>query len=129
MDAADLKLDTQSALNIDLTPVFEGLDNSCDNQGTLRDGSSDLRQSCVRLRDDGFFNCRLNGRPLAILLQQFYDASGGNPKVGWSPRELATRFNQAVSFHYLETNIKVLLINSSELRADSIGAKRFIRGR
>jgi hypothetical protein len=71
----------------------------------------------------------LNGRPLAIFVQQYNDASGGNPKVGWSPRKLATRFNQAVSFHYLETNIKVLLIDSSELGADSIGAQRFIRGR
>ena len=129
MDTVDLKLDTQSTLNIDLTLLFEGLYDSCDDQWTLLNSSSDFRQSRVRLLYDGSFNCRLNGRPLAILVQQFNDALGGNPKVGWSPRELATRFNQAVSFHYLETNIKVLLINSSELRANSIGVKRFIRGR
>jgi hypothetical protein len=35
---ADLKLDAQSTLNIDLTLVFERLDNSCDDQWTLRDG-------------------------------------------------------------------------------------------
>jgi hypothetical protein len=45
VDTADLKLVTQSTLNIDLTPVFEGLDNSCDDQRRLRDGSSDVRQS------------------------------------------------------------------------------------
>jgi hypothetical protein len=45
VDTADLKLDTQSTLNIDLTLVFEGLDNSCDDQWRLRDGSSDFRQS------------------------------------------------------------------------------------
>jgi len=45
VDTADLKLDTQSTLNIDLTLIFEGLDNSCDDQCRLRDGSSDFRQS------------------------------------------------------------------------------------
>src|SRR5207302_9963659 len=72
---------------------------------------------------------RLNATPLRILVQQFNDAPAHNPKVAESPRELATRFNQAGAFHYLETNIKVVLINSSELRANSIRVKRFIRGR
>jgi len=45
VDTADLKLDTQPTLNVDLTLVFEGLDNSYDDQWRLRDGSSDFRQS------------------------------------------------------------------------------------
>ena len=45
VDTADLRLDTQPTLNVDLTLIFEGLDNSCDDQWTLRDGTSDIRQS------------------------------------------------------------------------------------
>src|SRR2546430_270055 len=40
MDTADLGLDTQSTLNIDLTPVFEDLDNSGKDRKSTRLNSS-----------------------------------------------------------------------------------------